>query len=169
MMGIVETGDDSVTWNEKAMARAEQSKNPQARKWLGALYNNLGWTYHDQKKDPARALALFRKALSFQEAMKQPREIRIARWSVAKALRSLGKVEEALTIQQALQKEWAEAGEPDGYVFEELGECLLALHREAEARPWFKQAYALLSKDAWTMENEAARMARIQELSKTIP
>jgi ADP-ribose pyrophosphatase YjhB (NUDIX family) len=49
MLAIVETPEQQIAWNERALLLAEQSKDPKAQKWLGALYNNLGWTYHDQK------------------------------------------------------------------------------------------------------------------------
>lgn len=51
---------------------------------------------------------------------------RVARWCVARVLRSLGRIEEALAQQWALLDEGMAAGEADGYVHEEIGECLLA-------------------------------------------
>ena len=42
--------------------------------------------------------------------------------------------------------------------------AVLALGRADEARPYFAQAYALLSQDEWLMDNEAARVARLKEL-----
>jgi len=73
-------------------------------------------------------------------------------------------VDEALTLQQALAKEWAAAGEPDGYVPEEIGECRLALGREGEARAYFAEAYALLSNDPWLAANEPERLRRLARL-----
>ena len=49
---------------------------------------------------------------------------------------------EALAEQQALAAELEAEGEVDGYVDEELAECLLALGRGDEARPYFSRAYA---------------------------
>lgn len=43
----------------------------------------------------------------------------------------------------------AALGEASGFTFEEIGECLLALGRADEARPYFAQACAALSNDAW--------------------
>jgi hypothetical protein len=56
-------------------------------------------------------------------------------------------------------------GASDGFVFEELGECLLALGRADEARPYFAQAYAELSQDEWLADNEPARLERLKALS----
>jgi tetratricopeptide (TPR) repeat protein len=79
-------------------------------------------------------------------------------------LRALGRIEEALAMQQALFAEYQQSLEEDGYVSEELGECLLALGRPAEARPHFQYAYALLSQDLWLPESEPDRLARLQQL-----
>ena len=163
MLGIVEKGEAAVAWHVRAMEMAEQAADERARGWLGSLYNNLGWTFHDHG-DHARALELFEKAQAFREAKGQWPETLIARWCVARCLRSLGRVEEALEQQQALLRAHEQDGGEDGYVFEELGECLLALGRGEEARPYFAQAYALLSQDEWLMDNEAARVARLKEL-----
>ncbi len=163
MLGIVETGEAAVAWHVRAMEMAEQAADPRARGWLGSLYNNLGWTFHDQG-DYARALELFEKAQTFREAKGQKPETLIARWCVARCLRSLGRVEEALRQQEGLLQAHEQDGGQDGYVFEELGECLLRLGRGEEARPYFAQAYALLSQDEWLMDNEAARVARLKEL-----
>ena len=65
-----------------------------------------------------------------------------------------------------MRDEWDAAGEQDAYVFEELGECLTALGGEDEARIYFAKAFAILSKDAWFVENESERLARIEQLGK---
>ena len=54
---------------------------------------------------------------------------RIARWCVARCLRSLDRTEEALAEQQALAAELEAIGETDAYVAEEIAECLSALGR----------------------------------------
>lgn len=163
MLGIVTTGEDALAWNLKALKLAEQSKSPRARNWLGSLYNNIGWTYHDRGQYD-RALDLFEKALAFRQKKKQDNEIRIARWCVGRALRSLKRTDEALAVQQKLLAEWNKIGQQDGYVYEELGECLLELDRADEAKPWFAKAYGELSKDDWLKENEAERLTRLKRL-----
>lgn len=164
MMGIVESGDASLEWNRKAIAYAEASTNPKARRWLGSLYNNLGWTYHDQK-DYGTALDLFQKAQAAREAEGKPGPIRVARWCVARCLRSLGRIDEALAAQRSLLADATAAGaEPDGYCEEELGECLLALGRGAEATPHFASAYRLLAADPWLQRDEPERLERLRRL-----
>ena len=163
MMGIVAEGDESVEWNRKAMREAEQAKDPKAKNWLGALYNNLGWTYHD-KGDYAAALDLFKKGYDWRRERNQPKETRIAKWCVARALRSLGRTDEALAMQRELLQEWQAAGDQDGYVYEELGEGLLSLGNADEAKGYFAQAYGLLSKDPGLAADEPKRLQRLAEL-----
>lgn len=168
MMGIVETGDSSIAWNRDAIAYAEQSTDPRARRWLGSLYNNLGWTYHDAG-DATTALDLFRKALAAREAEGKPGLIRVAHWCVARALRSLGKLDEALAIQKRLLLETQAAHAPDGYVEEEIGECLLAQGNGADAKPHFAAAWKILSQDPWLQRDESARLERLQRLGGIAP
>ena len=56
---------------------AEQSTDPRAKRWRGPLYNNIGWTYFDQKRYDD-ALHVFEKALTLREDAGNAREIRIA-------------------------------------------------------------------------------------------
>src|SRR5262245_37379001 len=121
MLAIVEPPEQSLVWNQQALELAERTPDQRAKKWRGSLCNNMGWTYHDAGRYD-QALALFQKALAYREAQGQEREARIARWCVARALRSLGRTEEALAMQQALLEDNERAGTADGYVFEELGE-----------------------------------------------
>ncbi|MBK8233315.1 MAG: tetratricopeptide repeat protein [Candidatus Eisenbacteria bacterium] len=165
MVAIVGTPDSSIAWNERAMAHAEASSDPQAKGWLGSLYNNLGWAYHD-RGDYAQALPVFEKALAWFAGQKAVDETRIANWTVARCLRSLGRAEAALARQEALAQEFAASGDEDGYVFEEMGECLLLLGRDAEAQPHFARAYALLSRDEWLAANEPARLERLKKLGE---
>jgi tetratricopeptide (TPR) repeat protein len=106
----------------------------------------MGWACHEAGRYDD-ALSLFRTALDERRATGSPDQLRVARWCVARCLRSLGRVDEALAEQRALAGELAAAGLDDGYVDEELGECLLALGREDEARPSFARAAELLAGD----------------------
>jgi tetratricopeptide (TPR) repeat protein len=163
MLGIVEPGDSSIAWNRKAIEYARQSSDPKARRWLGSLYNNLGWTYHD-RKDYATALDLFRKALAAREEAGKKSDILVARWCVARTLRSLGRTEEALAMQRALLREHEAEGTRDGFVLEEIAECLAALDRADEARPYFARAHEELSKDPWLARDEPERLERLRKL-----
>jgi tetratricopeptide (TPR) repeat protein len=162
MLAIVRP-DDSIVLNRQAIELAGSSGEERARNWLGSLSNNLGWSYHD-RGDYTSALETFEKAETWGQANGQVNETRVASWCVARTLRSLGRVEEALTRQILLKDELEVAGEPDGYVYEEIGECLPALNREEEARPYLLKAHDLLRQDPWLVETEPERLARLKEL-----
>ena len=151
MLGIAAPAVERLGWNLRALALAEASPQPRAQGWRGSLYNNIGWTYHDlgQYDD---ALTMFKKALAWQMNARRgweavhAREVLIASWTVARALRSLGQVDAALACQQSVLVRYQESNaEPGGYLYEELGECLLALGRAEEAQPYFVRAYAMLA------------------------
>ena len=165
MLAIVAHPDEQLSWAEAAMDVAEKSKDERAKKWLGSLYNNTGWTYHDLG-EYEKALDMFEKSLAWNELHGDATRVRIARWTIARAYRSLDRLQEALDIQLALEQEIdAEGIEPDGYVYEEIGECLLALGRDEESKPYFKLAFEHLSKDEWMQANEADRLKRLEQLS----
>ncbi len=166
MLGIVHHYPDNLKWNETAMQIAEKSTDVKAQKWLASLYNNIGWAYHD-KEDYPTALAHFEKALSWRETEKDIKKIHIAKWSIARCLRSLGKLEEALNIQKSIKTEQEEKQmTPDGYVHEELGELYLLLNKKEESKLHFGTAYQLLSADVWMKKNESKRLERLQKLSR---
>lgn len=164
MVAIVEQGEEALAWNEKAYQLAQQSKNPTARRWIGSLTNNIGWTWHTMGNYD-QALNYFQQNVEWHKEMGSGEGLMIAQWCVARTLRSLGQTEDALLMQQQLQQDRTERGlAPDGYVFEELGECLLALDRGDEAREYFAGAYQLLSQDPWMQANEGTRLQRLQQL-----
>lgn len=169
MLGIVEYSENQLAWNEKAISMAENSFDPRARKWLGSLYNNVGWTYHDAG-DYQTALAIFEKAFRFRVLHKQVREIQIAEWCIARTHRSLGNIDLALESQYKLEQEIRDSGgDEDGYVSEEIAECLLLQGKPDEAAPHFMKAWTLLSQDIWLQKNEADRLARLKELGSIKP
>ena len=166
MLAIVSPPAEKLAWEQRALALAEASPQPRARRWLGSLYNNMGWSYHALGQHE-RALAMFERALAERETHGDAASIAVARWCVGRGLRALGRYAEALAAQQALAADLAARGEQDGYVDEELGENLLALGRGAEARPCFARAYAALAQDSWLAGQEPARLARLRELAGT--
>jgi tetratricopeptide (TPR) repeat protein len=165
MVALVESGEEALEWNQRALELAELSDEPRTRRWRASLYNNIGWTLHDQGRYE-EALDIFERALAFREKEGRPKPTRIARWAVARCLRSLGRVEEALEIQRELA---ATTEEPDGYVDEELGECLAALGFDDQAQPYFADAYRRLSSDPALAQSEPERLARLARLGGAEP
>lgn len=162
MVPIVVGGAEGAEWTRRGVELARSSTDAKARALLPALLNNHAWNLHDEGRY-AEALAVFREAQDAWLATGRQPQGRIARWSVARCLRSLGRNEEALAIQRALEKEWAAAGQADGYVFEEIAELLDVTGRGDEAKPYFRQAAEELGKDARFVENEPGRLARLRE------
>lgn len=162
MVAIVETGEKSLQWNLRALDLAENSKEERARKWMGSLYNNLGWTYFENRQYEEAHL-MFDKALQFREQEGDPNKILVARWCVGKVLRMMGHTEEALEMQRELFGQYQAMGRKSGYVYEEIAECMLVMGSEQESREWFAAAYEELSHDP-KLVNEQDRLDRLKEL-----
>jgi tetratricopeptide (TPR) repeat protein len=165
MAAIVDASPGTDEWHRRALELAEGSPDPDARRWLGSLANNMGWAAHDAGRFD-EALGLFERGAAFREEQGDEAGLRIARWTVARAKRSLGRLEEALAEQEALRSAIEAAGaSEDGYVSEEIGELLLALGRAEDARPHFADAARLLGSDPWIAEREPERLRRLEELA----
>ncbi len=157
--------EKKVEWTLKGIALAEKTKVEKAMKWEGVFHNNLGWDFHE-RKDYKKALEHFEKSLAANVKRGNVKNQQIARWAIARARRSLGELDSALKIQRELEREYAAAGSSDGYVFEEIGELLLAKGDKAGAKPYFAKAHLELAKDDWFAKNEAARLERLKKLSE---
>ncbi|HWY28574.1 MAG TPA: tetratricopeptide repeat protein [Candidatus Sulfotelmatobacter sp.] len=163
MMAIAEP-EKALEWNLKALEIAENSADQKAGRWKVILYNSLGWNYFDRKSFQ-EALFMFQKALEFYEQLGDPLKIRTAKWCVAKVLRAIDHVEEALEMQRGLFEEYQADGKRNGYVYEEIAECLLVVGQEHEASEWFAAAYAELSKDP-RVARDQNRLNRLKELGQ---
>ena len=166
MLGIAAPPEQRLEWNLEALAMAERTARARSKRWLASLYNNIGWTYHE-RGEYAKALESFEQALPLRQAQGNPENVRVVRWAIARAYRSLGRYEEVLAIQRRLLAETIAADAPDGYVYQELGELLLTRGEAAEARAQFARAYELLSADAGFVAAEPKRLARMHELAGT--
>lgn len=133
MVAIVETGlDGQIEWNRRTAEYAQAAKDPRAQGWAAAAYNNLGVALNEARRHD-EALAAFEQALAAHQRKGRAGDIRIAKWMVAHTQRLLGRTDDALAGQLALERECAEAGEPDPYVFEELALLYVAKGDEARA------------------------------------
>lgn len=151
-------------WNERALALALASTDPNARSWDASLAHNIGMTQHGAGRYD-EALASFRTALAARERLGQAERARIARWMIAWTLRFLSRHDEALAMQQALEAEFAALGRPDGFVFEEIAENLRALGRVDESRPWFARAADTLATLGPLERPDDAHLARLRALA----
>lgn len=124
MLAIIAPDDETDDWHDLALALATSSPDPAAQRWRGSLHNNIGWTLHE-RGDFAAALDHFEQALHHRLHPTPgwpatAADIRAARWCVARCLRSLGRHDEARTIQRQLQAECAAENTPDPCIDEEL-------------------------------------------------
>ena len=164
MLALVGAPPGEAAWHKDALDLADTSADPDARRWRGSLWNNIGWARFEAGNLDG-ALAAFETALAARREQGKPRETRVAEWCVGRCLRALGRPAEALAIHERLAAEAAASGDPeDGDGVEEVGECLLALGREEEARPHFARAADLFGADPWLVEHEPDRIARLRRL-----
>ena len=120
MFAFVDTEPaDQLAWAHAALAIAESSAQPAARRWQASIRNNIGYALHQLARHDD-ALVEFNRALAIRESEDDAGATRVARWMVAWTLRALGRTDEALAIQLRLERENQAAGQPDPYVFEEL-------------------------------------------------
>ncbi|KAI8851249.1 hypothetical protein BC829DRAFT_387671 [Chytridium lagenaria] len=121
MLAIVESEVEvKVQRTQEALEICEKSTYQRTQGWILSLLNNLGWTFHDNGRYE-EALDAFQKAEQYGRKRlaagdsKFDERVRIARWTVARTLRSLERFDEALEIQRV-----GELEKKDGYVYEEL-------------------------------------------------
>jgi len=154
-------GAEAIEWNRRGLELARRTDDAKARGLIPAMLNNNAWDLHDLGRFD-EALAAFEEARDEWTKRGREPQIRIARWSVARCLRSLERHDDALAILRALESEPTH-GARIGFTFEEIAENLDALGRRDDARPYFRRAAEDLSKDAHLAASEPARLARLAE------
>lgn len=164
MLAIVHEGAKGREWHLRALDLARDAKDPEARGWRGSLLNNLGWDQVDAGETEA-ALATFEECRAFMEEAGKARGERIARYAIVHVLRKLDRVDEALAMVEVLERDCDAAGEPDGFVFEELGELWLAKGDGEQAKAWFAKAAPLLA-ESYLKSAEPERLERIEALAR---
>lgn len=122
---------DMNAWTERGLELARRFRA--AARWNGTLLNNRGW-WHAQRGEHAESLAAYRGSLEAHERQTTYPYLReAARVGVARALRALGRAEEAVPhLEQAVG--WAQAaGHPDRGFHEELAAAYDDVGRSEEA------------------------------------
>jgi tetratricopeptide (TPR) repeat protein len=120
MLAFVDTEPaDQLKWGQQALAIAQASSQPAAKKWEASLRNNIGYALY-QLGRYNEALDQFQQAVVLRDKGEDVQARRIAHWMVGWTLRALNRTDEALEIQLRLEREREAAGAPSPYVFEEL-------------------------------------------------
>lgn len=114
MLALNDAGHEE-EWATEGFDVLDGSRDPRVLRWGVALHNNLGWTLHDSGRLTG-ALMHFEQAVEAADAYGTPEQRHVARWSVGRCLRSLGRHDEALELQRALAAERPD----DPYVKAEL-------------------------------------------------
>lgn len=161
MLAIVAPDDEAIVTQQQAIIKAEESKDDLAKTWLGPLYNNLGWSYFD-KSEYEKALSIFLRSLQWRESRNSAPEIFIAKWCIARTLRALNRIDDAIKVQLALFEEATTTGKQDGYMHEELGELFLLKSDNLKYPFHFEKAYELLVSDRYV---QPERLERIKKLA----
>ncbi|MGR2751461.1 hypothetical protein [Agromyces arachidis] len=125
MLALNDAGHEE-EWATEGFDVLDGVRDPRLKRWGVALHNNLGWTKHDGG-DAVAALHHFELAVEAADRYGTAGQQHVARWSVGRALRTLGRTDEALE----LQRELALARPDDTYVQAEI-EALTAEAAEAE-------------------------------------
>lgn len=119
MLAIIAPAEEQLDRNYEALDIARRSDEEAARNWDASLLNNIGMTLADAERW-AEALPVFEEALAARERIGVDSRTRVAKWMVGWALRNLGRTDDALAVQTALQAELESVGEHDPYVDEEI-------------------------------------------------
>lgn len=100
LLAVIDDGHEK-DWSEVAFAVLERASQPRTRRWGVGLHNNLGWHLHDAGL-AEEALPHFERSLEYATQYGTSEQRFIARWAIAKCLRTLGREDEALELLRKL-------------------------------------------------------------------
>ncbi len=170
MVAIIENKfNDKIKWNKIAIELAEKTEDKRGQAWLGALYNNLAQNYIESEQYQ-QAYSAFEQSKKFGEERKDAIIVRGSKWGIARALRSLNRLDEALNMQVALLEEYEELNKKGefpiellqlsrGVVYEELAEIYLT-----KAKIYAALAYQDLHANPWCIKLMSERLDKMKQL-----
>lgn len=133
MVFVDDAPTEQLRWNQQALAMVLASTQPAGRNWEASIRNNLANSLH-LLGGHAEALPHYERALALREAAQaSPRQQYVARWLVARGLRLVGRLDEALAQQTRLEGQMHLVGDPDPFVLEELEQIHRARGDEGRA------------------------------------
>ncbi|MDA1267214.1 MAG: tetratricopeptide repeat protein [Planctomycetota bacterium] len=146
---IVATGEDQVTWGRKGLAAARDAGE---ERWQAVLWNNLGMALDGLERYP-EMLEAYEQARHFHARTGGEREVLLADWALARALRLNGQLDRAWASQQdvlrrAEERQTREPGRANhewvAYSLWELGELAIARADAELARASFERCLAIM-------------------------
>lgn len=155
--------DGFAAWTKRGLEVADMHEG--ASYWRASLLNNLAWEYFDAG-DLEPALDAFERALAARERdPENAAAIEHALYGVGRALRALGRSEEAVPLLERALASAEARGQEDGWLHEELAEEYTALGRAHEAREQARLAVPLLERDDQSFAGDAERRTRLTALA----
>lgn len=100
MLAIISEGHQRTTYNQQAIALARTSKDDWTRRWIGSLYNNMGWTHFDAG-ELEEALEYFESGLLARYEFGQEERVREAKWCIGHTLCKMGRIQDARELAGA--------------------------------------------------------------------
>ena len=156
--------DGFVAWTQRGIELGEIHE--EAAYWAGPLLNNLGWE-HYEAGDHTLALDAFDRALAVREGDSgNPDGIELAHYAVGKALRALGRADEAIPHLEHAVVSAQERGTRDGWYHEELALEYADTGRIDDAREHASAAIPLLERDDPSFAGDAERASRLHTLAQ---
>ncbi len=167
--------DEKIHWNQVAIDLAKETTDSKGQAWLGVLYNNIAQNYIEAGLYN-ESHAAFEVCKKLSEEKGEVIVARGARWGIARSLRGLGKLDEALEIQQGLLEEYKIVAEKNelpeeivavgrGMVYEELTELFAEKNEPVDMKKFAALAYQDLSKNEWFVKLEPHRLEKMKQLS----
>lgn len=163
MVAIAQTDPQAqIATNLEGIAIAEADRD--VRRWLFALYNNIGEAYASLKQYD-RALESAQKLVALYKSYDREPD-RYALKDVARFSRLTGRPADSVAMMEPLLASIIARGEDDGWIRAELAMSLADLGRAGDARSHAANAFAALSGNAWCVKNELEMLQRLKQLSE---
>ncbi len=165
MISITLPSKQGREWLTGALKLAD---NPQAttaaKKWKAHLLMRIGWQEFDVRNFQA-ALDHFDKALVCADK-DDSTLFQTLKWCRARVLRAIGKINEAMAVQNEILTDLATEGVLNGHVYLELAECFNALHDQEQSSHYYELAHEKLKLSKWYSENFSSELSEILKKSK---
>ncbi len=167
MVAIVGTIEEQIEWGKKGIEAAEKGE---VHRWLGPLWNNLGWTY-DHEGRYQEALEAYLQAKKYHYLYGDNMNRAIADWAVGNTYVRLGDYDKALDFL-APTLAWAESEKNDewiGWACKAIGEAEAGKDHRDNALEYLLRAREHLQKAGmpdWDPETFGKLNAEISELQK---